>query len=232
MEIITIIVGLVATFVGVILTKLAENYFEKKKETKLFIADIEDVLRWNWDSKKLLRHLIALDWDTTDNLNEGNEGTPNQWAPVFMNNPDCWKLLALRDAELVGYWSFFALNDDTFEKMKNGEMNDSEITEDKVVEIEKPGTYNIYIVMVCVKEHYRKKGVPLLYQSLIDQLNELTLSNRLISNICLNAFTDEGITLAKNFGLKLNSNHKEFGQIYLGTYADMKTSKFARKKLI
>lgn len=229
---ITILVGLLGTVLGVFLTKQIEIYFDKKKESKLFIANIEDVLRWNWDGNKLLRHLIALDYETTDNLNEGNEGTPNQWAPVFMNNPDCWKLLALRDAELVGYWSFFALNDNTFERMKNGEMNDSEITMDEVVEMDKPGTYNIYLVMVCIKEHYRKKGVPILYQSLIDQLNELTLSNRIISNICLNAFTDEGKTLAKNIGLKLLTTHKEFGQIYLGTYADMKTSKFARKRLI
>ncbi|MBS4027953.1 MAG: hypothetical protein KGZ58_04870 [Ignavibacteriales bacterium] len=227
----TVIIGLIGTVIGVVLTKLTENYFEKRNEAKLFIADLDDIVRWGWDGKKLLRHLIALDYETTDNLNETNEGTPSQWAPVFMSNFDCWKLLAVRDAELVGYWSFFAINADTFELVKQGRLTDNEITIDKVVEIDKPGIFNIYIVIICIKEHYRKKGFPILLNSFIEKLNELTATNRKINKVCINAFTDEGKVMAKNFGLKYVTEHKEFGQIYFGTFEDMKSSRLARGKL-
>lgn len=223
-----IILTLLGTVIGVVLTKLTENYFDKKKETKLFIADIKDVLVWDWSSRDLLRHLISLDYETTENLNESNEGTPNQWGPVFFENPDCWKLLALRDKELVGYWSFFALNEETFEKAKKGELLDSEINLKNVIQMDKPGFYNIYFVIICVKEYYRKKGFLMLYESLIEKINELTETNRQIENICINAFTDNGKALAKNFGLNRIKKHKEFGEIYFGNFNDIKNSRTSR----
>lgn len=213
------------------MTKVTENYFEKRKQAKLFIADIDDIITWGWDGKKLLRHLIALDYETTDNLNEGNEGTPNQWAPVFMNNPDCWRLLAIRRGELVGYWSFFALTDDFFEKVKQGLITDSQITIDNVRPIDTPGTYNIYIVIMCIKEHYRKSGFTMLLDSFINKLNDLANTDRKINEICVNAFTDIGEVTSKNFGLKKSVPHHEFGVIYTGTYDDMIKSRIARGKL-
>ena len=139
--------------------------------------------------------------------------------------------MAIRDGELVGYWSFFALNPDTFEKIKQGRLTDSEITIKNVVEMDKPGTFDIYFVIICIKEYYRKKGFQILLTSFIDKLNELTATNRLINNICVNAFTDEGRVLAKNFGLKYIETHKEYGQIYFGTFEDIKTSRLARGKI-
>lgn len=228
---ITIIIGLIGTVIGVILTKVAENFFEKKKEAELFIADIDEVLSWGWDGKKLLRHLIALDYETTDNLNEENEGTPNQWSPVFMNNPDCWRLLAIRRGELVGYWNFFALEDNFFNQVKQGLITDSEITIDNVKCIDAPGTYNIYIVIFCIKEHYRRAGFKLLIDSFINKLNELTDSDRKINEICVNAFSDVGEIMSRNFGLRKSQSHKEFGIMYLGTFNDVIKSRAARGKL-
>ena len=230
-EVFTLAIGLIGTVIGVILSKLTETYFDKRKEEKLFIADIDDILKWGWNGNKLLRHLIALDYETTDHLNEANEGTPGQWAPVFMDNPDCWKLLAMRDGELVGYWSFFALKDNVFEMVKKGELNDSEITTDNVVALDQPGVYNIYFVIICVKEHYRKKGFPLLLNSFLEKLNELNTTNRKIHEVCVNAFTDEGKVLSRNFGLKHAVAHKDFGEIYYGTYEHLKSSRLARGKL-
>lgn len=226
-----IIIGLVGTVLGVVLTKLTENFFDKRKEEKLFIADINDVIKWGWDGNKLLRHLIALDYETTDNLNEFNEGTPRQWAPVFMENPDCWKLLAFKEQELVGYYSFFALNDKVFDLAKLGQLFESQITIDSVVEMDQPGSYNIYVSIICIKQNYRKKGFSILINSFIEQLNHLTNTNRKIDKICVNAFTDEGKVLSKNFGLKNIVSHKEYGQIYYGTYEESKTSRLARGKL-
>lgn len=229
--VVTILIGLIGTVVGVALTKMTENYFEKKKEFKLFVADIEDVIKWGWNGKKLLQHLIALDYETTENLNEDNEGTINQWAPVFINNPDCWKLLAIRPCEVVGYWSFFALKKDFFEKMKQGIVNDSEITIDTVIPFENPGEYNIYISIICIKEFYRRNGYLLLHNSFVDKLNELTDAGYIINEVCANAFTDIGEIMSKNIGLKKTNKHNNFGSIYSGTYIDVCKSKAARNKL-
>lgn len=227
----TIIIGLIGTVLGVFLTKRTENYLDKKKEARLYIADKHDIIKWGWNSKKLLRHLIALDYETTENLNELNEGTTDQWAPVFWENPDCWKLLAIRESELVGYWSFFALKDDIFDLAIKGQLYESEITTSNVLEIDKPGIYNIYISMVCVKDYYRKKGINILFDSFIDKLTELTETNRIIDKICVNAFTDEGLLLSKNFGLRKVGSHRESGIIYCGNYEEVKLSRHLKRKL-
>lgn len=229
--ILSILIGLIGTILGVVLTKITETYFEKKKDAKLFIANFEDIISWGWSGKKLLQHLIALDYETTDNLSEKNEGTSHQWAPVFMNNPNCWKLLAIRPGEIVGYWSYFALKEEFFRQMKQGIVSDSQITIETVEPIECPGIYNIYIVIICIKEHYRKSGYKLLHDSFIDNLNDLTNSGCTINEVCINAFTDIGEVMCKNFGLKKVTNHSEFGIMYASNYTEMCKSRGARNKL-
>ena len=188
---------------------------------ELFLVDYDKILEWDWSNRKLLRHLIALDYETTENLNEENEGTADQWAPVFAENPNCWKLLAVRDKELVGYWCFFALQENIYQEMKSGQLPDSVITTETVRKFNAEGTYNIYFCMFCIKENYRKRGFKILFKSIRDELNKLNNKGMRINEICANAFSEEGEDLCGHLGMKFTTNHFESGKMYIGKFEDM-----------
>jgi len=191
-------------------------------ESQFFLAGYDEMIDWDWNGKTLLRHLIAIDYETTDNLNEVNEGTADQWAPVFERNPKCWQLLAIREKELAGYWCFFPLKKDQFDKMKNGLIEDGAITFET---IENPnedgkydGIYNIYIVMFTLKENYRKIGLRILLRSLLDRMDELNRDGMRINEICANAFSPEGESLCYHLGFTFYKNHITSGRMFITTY--------------
>lgn len=50
----TILIGLAGTVAGAALAKLAENYLDKQKEPRLFIADSNTIIEWDWDAGKMI----------------------------------------------------------------------------------------------------------------------------------------------------------------------------------
>ena len=52
------------------------------------VANIDDVLSWKWTGKRLLEDLIRTHYENMEGLDSEHEGNAEQWAPVFMDNPD------------------------------------------------------------------------------------------------------------------------------------------------
>lgn len=107
-----------------------------------FVADIEDITSWGWDGHRLLDELIRLDYETLEGLTVDHEGHTAQWAPVFMDHPETWRLIADAPGSIVGYWHFVPLFDADYELVKQGHLLDSQITTDRVRLFELPGWYN------------------------------------------------------------------------------------------
>lgn len=141
-------------FVTVIGTKVADygiERFRRRKRMKQVpaIVSAEQVAAWGWSGEKLLKELIHLDKKLLgDMLNPQREGTVAQWAPVFMSRTEGWALLATWDKRVVGYFSFFALNEDTYRKAGAGALLDSEITIDTTIPLDTPAVYKAYFVLL------------------------------------------------------------------------------------
>lgn len=87
----------------------ADRSKSKDTPSKLTVASWDDVVGWGWDGERLLRELVDLDYLTTPLLDDATEGSPKQWAPVFSNHPDTWRLLVHGDKNIVAYWGKYAL---------------------------------------------------------------------------------------------------------------------------
>lgn len=189
---------------------------------ELYIADLNNVTQWNWDGRQLLEKLIAMDYSMFQELTPEHEGDPEQWAPVFLDHPDTWRLLITPNNEIVGYWHFVPLFENDFQRAIKGELRDSEITTDKVRVFELPGQYPIYFVTFGLLPRFRRgKGYRLLLDSLFDVLLQLAKEGIFINQICANAFTASGDSICKTFAMQQAGLHKERGRIYTGTVADL-----------
>lgn len=185
---------------------------------ELHIADINSVTQWKWNGRQLLEKLISIDYEIFEELTPEQEGHTSQWAPVFLDHPDTWRLLVTSTNEIVGYWHFVPLFEADFQRAIRGELRDSEITSDKVRLFELPGRYPIYFVSFGLLPRFRRtKGYKLLLYSLFDVLLQLAKDEILLDQVCANAYSSSGDSLCKSFGLTHVGPHSEKGNIYAST---------------
>lgn len=182
------------------------------------VADINSVLQLGWTGEMLLEQLIALDYQVFDELVEAHEGAVGQWAPVFMDHPDTWRILTTGARDIVGYWHFVPLFDEQFQRALAGELLDSEITADKIQLFELPGTYDIYFVSFGLMPRFRRpKAVTLILRSFVDVLADLARNGITISRVCANAYTASGVALCRSLGMSYRRPHAAKGQIFEAT---------------
>ena len=151
---------LVLLVIGAVLGRVTEEaiamYKQHRRDRAIFaFARKDDVLQWGWSADSLLKKLIALDREVTkDQLTDEREGTVAQWAPVFWKHPETWVLLTKGRKNIVGYWHFAAINDQYLARIHEGKMQDSEITSGLVEDLDYPGTYNLYFIMIARLPQY------------------------------------------------------------------------------
>jgi hypothetical protein len=190
------------------------NAPKERSSVGLRIASIEDVLNWGWDGQRLLVELIQLDYATIDGLTAEHEGKPTQWAPVFMDHPDTWRLLVDEAGLIVGYWHFVPLFQAEFQLAKQGQLHDSEVTTDKV-SVLLPGEHNMYFTVFCLTARMRRTpGVRILFNSFLEVLTDLARGGIFFREICANAYTPSGVALCRKFGMTCVQPHMSHGQMF------------------
>jgi hypothetical protein len=189
---------------------------------ELFVGDIRTALAQGWSGEQLLERLIALDYQIMDGLTPEHEGEIAQWAPVFMDHPETWRLLVTPSHDIVGYWHFVPLFRADFDKACRGELRDSEITTDRVRVFELPGTYAAYAVTFGLLPRYRRtKAYKLLLDSFFDVLLGLGNDGIFLSEICTNAFSKSGEAMCKTFSFSYLRDHTAHGKIYHSRIIDL-----------
>lgn len=190
----------------------------KHEFTPLIVGGVNEVVEWGWDGVKLLDEFIRLDYETIEELVPTHEGHSKQWAPIFMNHPDTWRMLITGPQRIVGYWHFAPLFPEDYEVAKTGSLLDSEITADKVQLFELPGWYNIYFVQICLLPQYRTpRNLRLLFQTIFGVLDSLATEGIFVREVCANAYTHIGHSLCKSFRLEYVREHNDHGSIYVGS---------------
>lgn len=197
---------------------------------QLRVADINDVLKWKWDGRRLLEKLIELDYATIESLNDLNEGDKDQWAPVFWEYPQTWRLLITEPENIIGYWHIAPLFQREYELAKKGQLLDSQITADTVQSFLEPGRYAIYFVQVSMQPQYRwPQHRRLLFETFFKVLESLSADGIFVSEICANAFTKPGVSLCRGFNLEWICKHSQHGEIYLGPISAVLKNFHARR---
>jgi len=146
-------------------------------------------------------------------LNSQREGTVAQWAPVFMAHTEGWVLLATSDKRIVGYFSFFALNERAYRKAETGALLDSEVTIEATIPLDTPGVYKAYFVLLAALPEFPRAGARLL-DAFFDQLEALARRGVLFEEMLANAYTPDGKRICKGFGMEKVCDRRDFGEVY------------------
>ena len=182
-----------------------------------------------WDARELLHELLRIDYATLEGLDAESAGFADQWAPIFAEHPDTWRVLV--DGErIAGYWHFAPLFPSDYALVERGELLDQDITIDRCEAFELPGHYRIYVCQACLLPEYRTTGnIRMLYTSFFDVLARLAAEDVFVSHVCANAYTPAGAALCRTFQLPAGPGHSHAGRVHAGTIAQVLESGFGRR---
>ena len=172
----------------------------------------------NIDEYDLLDRLIDIDTTVIPSLTLEDEGTTDQWAPIFHASPYTWKLLTCGE-DIAGYWHYMCLKDDQFETAKQGFLQEAKLNEDMLVHLTHTGSdtsYKMFISMIAIdSKHHTPERSSQLLLSFAREFGRLAKAGFFFSEVCTVAFTPIGLQMCSDFGMnKLGrQNDAKDGQI-------------------
>ncbi|MGB3690299.1 MAG: hypothetical protein WBA02_13490 [Jannaschia helgolandensis] len=221
-----------------LLMLLEDWHLNVRSEKACHIAGT-DFVTWKYggDYVRFLEELIALDQETIDGAVGEHEGTPDQWAPIFKNNPDTWKLLVKGD-KVVGYWQFHCLKREAYDLVVNGDITDADITLDMVTYPEIAGNYFAHLPVITTRKEIRGiRTIKLIIDSLCASIRQFASDDVYFESFAAVAFTDQGKQLCERLGLRYKIDHPRtnisgISKIYEINGIDVPASYFGRDPLI
>jgi len=165
---------------------------------------------------ELVKLRMQICYDTMKGLTEDHLGTVQQWVEIYENFPDNCRMLT-RNGEIIGYWFFMCLNDETFEKEKLGTLSDKEISLKNCDCMLIPDNYKGYFASIAIKQDSSYKSFNLLINSFFEQLEEFAKEGYFISEWCANGFTEKGQSVCNHLKMKSLCEHIDGGNLYYVT---------------
>lgn len=183
---------------------------EESPDERYFVRGYEYLSAHQMDEDDLVQALIDLDVTLVPHMTVADEGTVEQWAPVFRESPFTWKLLTFGE-RIVGYWHYVCLKDEYFARARIGELRDSQVTVDA---IEAPSylapcrRFKMYVVMVGVHPTHQHLGAGTkLVASFIREIQRAALNGLYFEEIVAVAYNPQGHDLCRGFGLSPRGLH-------------------------
>ena len=179
------------------------------------IVPYHPFLSQKYSYNSLLKQLIYLDYADMKGITKEEEGTQENWVPVFEKSPYSSRYLVDGDLNILGYWHFVALKEKLFRKAEKGLMLDQDITADNVYSLEKTGRYLMYFVETVTNPEIKNTdAVAMLDESFYDAVYDFARSGVFFTKRITNAVTPEAVKRATGFGMKFVTKNIYRGSIY------------------
>lgn len=159
--------------------------------------------------------IFEIDRKVYGSLEEASLGSYDRSRSWFQKNPQIYTLLFC-SSQIVGYCNVMPLEDEAFEIALRGELQDGLITSDMIRTYELPGSYKLYICSLAILPEFRRNSTAFrtLYDAFFEKLFRLADAEIFVTEIACNAWTVDGQSLARSFGMSLIGRHVKHGEIY------------------
>jgi len=196
-----------------------------RESDRYFVRGHEFLASSGMDEVDLVEKIIELDISMIPSLTAIDEGSVEQWVPIFSASPLTWKLLTYA-GNIVGYWHYVCLKDQYFEQVKSGALRDSKINAhmlDFPCFLNPAKSYKMYVTMIGVHNAHQFFGPGgKLINSFIREIERAAENGLFFSEFASVAYTPQGESLCKNFGLERigqlrSPDHNSMAEIFHST---------------
>lgn len=157
------------------------------------------------DEYDLAERVLQIDANLLPSVQSSEIGTAEQWAPIFLAQPYAWRLMT-RGSQIVGYWQYLVLPEETLDALLEGSLRDGELRADHLAEPDPldPGArYTAYLPMLGVDVPYKTPAaLTMLMRSLVSAFEEITREGLYFSRLGVVTFTPAGAQTARRLGFR------------------------------
>ena len=181
----------------------------RNKAASFEVLSLADLIADQWDMEKVFAQIDDLVGRFPMPEHPGNDlGTDEKWRALMLDLPSCVYCLIKNRGKIVGYWSCFAVNDETFNRGMRGENINSAINVPDVDELIIPGDYLAYFVDLFVYKEYRNFLTnSLLYKSFVIFLKSHAKKGIFFRRIFAHTSSYDSIRLCERAGFKNITDH-------------------------
>lgn len=208
-----------------------------RESDKYFIRGYDFLASSGMDYEALLEKIVELDISLIPNLTLVDEGTVDQWVPIFQANPNSWRLLTHAE-KIVGYWHYVCLKDKYFDEVRRGALKDS-LIDVSMVDVpdffDPKKNYKMYVVMMGVDSAHQFYGSGgKLVNSFVREIEKAAMNGTFFSDFVAVAYSPQGVRLCENFGLDRSGSIRQprcssIPEIFHGTGSNIATSGHASR---
>lgn len=195
----------------------------KKQDVYLVQISIYSILEWymlNYFKYPIIesRNIIPAPPSsiTNDDMNEAYNIETLTLPPELIAGPEMTQtwflhnnltLLGSRDkstGKLVGFIHTLPVTDELFDRISEGNFDDTVIRNDEIRQYDVPGFYKLYLSSICVHPKYNSStAFKVMYNEFIEMLLALAHDNEIyISDVLADAVTTKGQVLCESVGMK------------------------------
>lgn len=122
-------------------------------------------------------------------------------------NPDIYIMIKILN-QIIAYINIMPLNEECYNKIKDGNFIDVNIKPNMIMKYEKNNTYNIYLSSIVIHPDYRNGFIfKILFDSMFKKFIEMSKNNIFIKRILSDVVTIKGEKIAKFLGMhKVNKS--------------------------
>ena len=163
----------------------------------------------------LIKEMIELDKLVFKGDDIGAFNKCKEWVGI---NPDIYTVL-MADNKVIGYINFMPITDTAYNKVKQGELKDYELSIDDIVEFRRHQPLKCLFTSIVIHPKFQT-GLALtrLWQGFINKLKSLNLT---IVSVIMDCVTEMGEKCAKNYlGAQFITNSNN-GRIYEGNIKEL-----------
>lgn len=189
----------------------------------------------NLGEEEMMAKLIQLDYSTMSGISFDAVGSVAQWTGILKTSSFTWRVLVFGQ-EIVGYWLYLCLNDETFERAKNGELNEAQITIKDIVipyNLDRDKLYKMYILALAIdRRHQDPISSGKFILSFMNDITRLAEGGIFFSEACTVAHTLEGFNICKHLNFRVIGRHKSAADDQTAEVCYITGEEIAKQKMI
>ncbi len=211
-----------------LLPKWLENYRAKlfyEKVLPVEALSFNQLLAEGWTADDVVVSSMLLSSENIEGYHF-EESTVNHWVSLRKRGQPFFLSLIFA-GDMVGQWALTLLDENEFDSLLRGELNEEGIRGKK---FEGAGKYYGYISTVSVSHKFRnQRAVGLLLKSVGNLLHTNQSQGVIFSGLVANAYTTAGEKLCSKFGMNFVVDDSEHGKIYYADEQSIYNSKYIKR---
>jgi len=191
------------------------QHSELRIPNSIRMVKYEDLMKLGYNAEKIAIQLVENDYINLIGVTEEQEGTPAHWIPFIQNSTETFQYMINEESRIIGDWEIIAINQDDFNKSKEGQLLGTDYKFENCEILCFPGIYYGIILTFSILPDYRNStNYMMLMNSFYKQIEDYAEHGIFFKEWCMDVFSPEMEKIMTQLGFNFLIANKAVGKVY------------------